>query len=185
MILLAFLTFLFAIVLLNPSIPAWKTHAVQTFGTVYGTVYGVVSLALLVACLWAFRQAEPMALYEPSTWGLYGNFGLSLIGFLFIGIFLFRGSWRNHVRIPLSVGMVLWSLGHLLSNGESRTVILFGGLAVIAIIQGLLRLRSAYFTPSEVRGGHNLLSLLGGLALYGLAAQLHSVIAGVPLIVLH
>jgi uncharacterized membrane protein len=184
MILLVFFVFVFGVLHLNTSIPAWKAHAVQTFGKAYGPIYGVVSLVLLVACVWAFRQAEAVALYEPPAWGRYANFGLSLIGFLFIGIFLFRGSWRNRIQIPMTIGIGLWALGHLLANGDIRTAILFGGLAIVAVFQGLLKLRIAQFIPSEERNGHNLLSLLGGLALYGLAAQLHSVIAGVPLIVL-
>jgi uncharacterized membrane protein len=184
MILLAFFVFVFAIVHLNPAIPSWKAHAVQTFGKAYGPAYGIISLFLLVACLWAFRQAEVVTLYDPPSWGRLANFALSLIGFLFIGIFLFRGSWRNLIKVPMATGIGLWALGHLLANGDTRTVMLFGGLAGVAILQGVLKLQGSGFTPSEERAGHNLLSLLGGLALYGLAAQLHSVIAGVPLIVL-
>jgi hypothetical protein len=36
-----------------------------------------------------------------------------------------------------------------------------------------------------VREGHNMLSILAGVALYGVAIQLHVVFAGVPVIQLH
>jgi uncharacterized membrane protein len=184
MTLLALCIFLFGIVHLNTAIPQWRDHARQTFGKAYGPVYGILSLFLLTACLWAFRKAEMQPLYDPPTWGRHANFGLSLIGFIFIGIFLFRGSWRNSLKYPMAFGVTIWAIGHLLANGDTRTTLLFGGLAVFAILHAILKSRSGAFLPSEVRQGHNLMSVLAGIALYGLAAQLHVIIAGVPLVTL-
>jgi uncharacterized membrane protein len=184
MTLLALSIFVFGMVHLNSVVPQWRAHAKQTFGKAYGPVYGILSLLLLVACLWAFRNAEVQPLYQPPTWGRHANFGLSLIGFIIIGIFLFRGSWRNTLRVPMAMGVSLWALGHLIANGDTRTTLLFGGLALVAALQGIFKLRSGPFIPSDERNGHNLLSVLGGVALYGLAVQLHAVIAGVPVIVL-
>jgi uncharacterized membrane protein len=181
--LLAALVFIFGVIHINPAIPAWKAHAVQIFGRAYGPVYGIVSLILLTAAIWAYRMAEPGFLYETPSWGRHTNFGLTLVGFLFTGIFLFRGSWRNQVKVPMAIGICFWAAGHLLANGDTRSLLLFGGLAIAALLHAVLKSRVP-FTPSEVRQGHNLLSLLAGLALYALAAQLHHVIAGVGLVTL-
>jgi uncharacterized membrane protein len=183
MLLLAALIFLFGIIHINPAIPAWKAHAVQTFGKAYGAVYGVMSLLLLGALLWAFRVAEPHELYTPPAWGWHANFALTLLGFVFIGIFLFRGSWRNSLKYPMAIGVSLWALGHILANGQSRTVLLFAGLAAFAVLHAVLKSRQP-LVPSDERQGHNLLSVLGGIVLYGIAAQLHHVIAGVGLVTL-
>jgi uncharacterized membrane protein len=181
---LALSIFLFGIVHLNSAIPQWRAHAKHTFGKAYGPVYGILSLLLLLACLWSFRNAEVQSLYEPPPWGRHANFGLSLIGFIFIGIFLFRGTWRNWLKVPMAIGVGFWALGHLLANGDIRTTLLFGGLALVAALQGIFKLRGGLHIPSDERKGHNLLSVVGGVALYGLAVQLHTVIAGVPVIVL-
>jgi uncharacterized membrane protein len=175
MTLLAALVFVFGIIHINPAMPAWKAHAVQTFGKAYGPVYGLVSLVVLAAVIWAYRHAEPGFVYAPPAWGRYANFALTLIGFLFVGIFLCRGSWRNLIRYPF------WAVGHLLANGDLRSFILFGGLASAAFLHAMFK-SSAGFQPSAERQGHNLLSMLGGVALYALAAQLHHVIAGVGLV---
>jgi uncharacterized membrane protein len=185
MTLLALCVFLFGIVHLNPAIPPWRAHARQSFGKAYGAVYGILSLLLLFACLWAFRAAEVQSLYEPPAWGHHANFGFTLAGFILLGIFLFRGSWRNRLKYPMAMAVGFWAFGHLLANGDSRTTLLFGGLAVFALLHALLKSRADAFVPSEVRNGHNLLSVLAGVALYGLAAQLHMVIAGVPIVTLH
>jgi uncharacterized membrane protein len=182
MLVLAACIFLFGVVHLNSAIPPWRDHAKQTFGKAYGPAYGILSLLLLAACLWAFRNADIQPLYEPPSWGRHANFGFTLIGFILLGIFLFRGSWRNELKYPMAMGVGFWAFGHLLANGDTRTTLLFGGLAVFAILHAVLKSRSGPYVPSAVRQGHNLMSVLAGVALYGLAVQLHMQIAGVPVI---
>jgi uncharacterized membrane protein len=184
MILLASLLLLFGIIHVNPAVPAWKAHAVRTFGKAYGPIYGVLTLVLFAAVIWAFRQAEVVPVYDPPSWGRHANFAMTLLAFLCIGIFAFRGSWRNSLKYPMAIAVSLWSFGHLLANGDQRSLLMFGGLAVIAILFAVLKNANGLFVPSEVRQGHNLISLLGGVALYGIAAQLHHVVAGVPLVTL-
>lgn len=184
MALLASLLFLFGIIHINPAMPAWKAHAVSTFGKAYGPVYGIFTLVLFAAVIWAFRQADFIPVYEPPSWGRHANFGFTLLAFLCVGIFAFRGSWRNSLKYPMAIGVTLWAFGHLLANGDQRSVLMFGGLAAIAILFAVLKNANGMFVPSEVRQGHNLISVLGGIALYGIAAQLHTVIAGVPLVTL-
>jgi uncharacterized membrane protein len=178
------LLFVFGIIHINPAMPKWKAHAVASFGKAYGPIYGILTLALFAAVIWAFRQAEPGFVYDPPTWGRYANFALTLVGFIFIGMFLFRGSWRNAVKYPMAIGISLWAFGHLLANGDQRSVVLFSGMAVIAIAFAFLKNLNGLFVPSDVRQGHNIISVLGGIALYGIAAQLHYVIAGVHLVTL-
>ncbi len=184
MLLLATVLFLFGVIHINPAMPKWKAHAVQTFGKAYGPVYGLLTLILFAAVIWAFREAGPGFIYEPPIWGHYANFGFTLVGFLCIGIFLFRGSWRNSLKYPMAIGVSLWAFGHLLANGEQRSVLFFGGMAFVAILFAALNHHNKLFVPTEVRQGHNLISILGGIALYGIAAQLHHVIVGVPLVTL-
>ncbi len=181
MILLVVAILLFGMLHLVPAMPTVKAKAVAQLGKAYGPAYGIVSLVLLILALWAFRQAEGSFLYDVPTWGRHANFALSLLGFICLGIFLFRGSWRQALRFPMGLAVVLWATGHLLANGDVKSTILFGGLALFAILHVLLAMRQKP-APAEIRRGHNLMSVLGGLALYGVAAQLHQVIAGVPLV---
>ena len=182
MFLLLVFLILFGVLHVLPALPALKARVAGPLGKAYGPAYGIASLLLLVECIWSFRQISPEALYDVPAWGRHGNFALSLIGFVFLGIFLFRGSWRNVIRHPMALGVGFWATGHLLANGDKGTTLLFGGFLVIAIIHALLRQTQASIAPSPVREGHNLLSILAGVALYGLAIQVHHLIAGVPVI---
>lgn len=182
MIILVLLLAGFAAVHVIPAIPRAKAAAQQSLGKGYGAAYGLASLVLLGLCVWAFRQADPGFVYDPPVWGRHANFLLSLVAFLFIGIFLARGSWRNRVRYPMAIAVVFWAAGHLLANGEARSVIFVAGLAGAALLHAFLASRLTERMPSEERGGHNLLSILFGLALYGVMAQLHGVLIGMPVI---
>jgi hypothetical protein len=83
----------------------------------------------------------------------------------------------------MAIGICFWALGHLIANGDTRTTVLFGGLAAAAALHAILKSR-APFEPSDVRQGHNLMSILAGVVLYGLATQLHPVFAGVSVVTL-
>ena len=172
----------FGLVHLLPAIPLLKTKAVGLLGKAYGPIYGVLSLALLAVAIWAFRQTTPTSLYDVPAWGRYANFGFSLLGFVCVGIFLFRGSWRNVLRYPMGLGVVLWATGHLLANGDVATTVLFGGLALFAALHIVLKWLVGPFIATDVRPGHNLLSVIAGIAVYGIMTQLHYAIAGVGLV---
>ena len=108
------------------------------------------------------------------------HFILSFVGFLFIGIYLCRGSWRNAVRYPLEVGITFLALSHVYSS--SGTFVPTITFIAIGLFGGLIwRVgKSKDFTPSEVRDGHNVFSLLVGAALFALTVQMHAVLFGVP-----
>jgi uncharacterized membrane protein len=183
--LLVIVLVLFGALHVLPAVPSLKDRAVAAFGKAYGPIYGVASLVLFAAAIWSFRQIAPEALYAEPSWGRNANFALSLLGFLCLGIFIFRGSWRNTLRHPMALAIVFWSLGHLLANGDVATTVFFGGFALIAVAHAALRQNNGLVVDGPVREGHNMLSILAGVALYGVAVQLHSVFAGVAVIQLH
>jgi uncharacterized membrane protein len=174
----------FGLVHLIPALPGLKQTLVSRLGKAYGPFYGIATLVLLVATIWALRQAPAETLYTPPHWGYYANFVFSLVGFVFIGIYLFRGSWRNTIKYAMAYGIGFWALGHLFANGEARTLVFFIGLAAFGFLHVWLKARQSAYVPSEVRQGHNMLSIMAGVVLYGIAAQLHYVIAGVHVVTL-
>lgn len=182
MLLLALLVAVFAAVHAAPAHVAVKNRLKTALGKAFGPLYGLLSLLLLAAMLWAYRMADPGIVYDVPSWGRYANFLLTLLGFLCLGIFLFRGSWRGKLRYPMALGVLLWAAGHLLANGDGKSLIFFGGLAAAAVLQAALMARAGEKPAYGARQGHDLLSILAGLALYALAAQLHYAVTGVSLV---
>jgi uncharacterized membrane protein len=172
----------FAAVHLVAAIPRAKAYWRGQLGRAYGPVYGLASLVLLVACVAAFRQAEVTQLYTPPSWGRHANFGLTFIAFLLLGIFLFRGTWRKRLRFPMALATAFWAAGHVLANGDGRSVVFFAGFVSVAFVHAFLSSRLQAPAPEDTRKGHNVLSLLFGIALYGVMAQLHVALVGVPVV---
>jgi uncharacterized membrane protein len=171
----------FGIVHIIPAVPRFKAAVQAVFGRAYGAVYGMASLLLLVACVAALRLADVTPLYDVPAWGRHANYLLTFLAFIFVGIFLFRGSWRNRLRYPMAIAATLWAMGHLLANGDTRTTLFFVGLLLAGLLHAFLKSRLVPRQPAEERDGHNLMSVVAGLALYGIMTQLHQVLIGVPI----
>ncbi len=180
--LLVFLTLMFGVLHALPGHGGLKAKTKLLLGMAYGPIYGIASLALLAGMIWAYRHSEPGMAFAMPMWGWWANWILSMLGFVCLGIFLFRGSWRNSLRFPMAIGVWLWGVGHLLANSDLRSLVFFGGLMLAALIHVLLVGRTVGFAPGPVRQGHNPLSVLFGIALYGITTQLHYAVTGMELI---
>ncbi len=184
MIFLALTVAAFAVWHLLPVLPAAQARVQALLGAAYGPVYGVVSLVLLGLIVVAWRMADFVYVYDPPEGGRYATFVLVLVGFICLGIFIFRGSLRLKLRMPLALGVMAWGAGHLFANGDAASVILFGGMIAYAAAHFSLGLAAGFRPEGEARAGHDLLSILGGIALYGLMTQMHELLIGVPVVTL-
>jgi uncharacterized membrane protein len=185
MFILALAVTIFALTHLAPVVPSLKQRMQGRLGRAYGPFFGVVATVCLLLIVLGWRSAEFVPVYDPPAWGRIVTFVLVLVAFLCLGIFIFRGHLRQKLRSPLAIGVALWATGHLFANGDLASLILFGGLLCYAVVHLILACMSGYRPSEDVRGGHDVLSLLGGAALYGLMIQVHGIIIGVPVFQLH
>jgi len=124
----------------------------------YRGLFSLASAALLAAMIMGFGQmrADPFdplnaSLWAPPDWLRWAAYVLVLLGLTlaFTGLFTpgpttagfekglakpepTRGVLRI-TRHPFLWGVALWGLGHTLVNGERFAVMLFGGLALMAV----------------------------------------------------
>lgn len=183
--LLALSVALFAAIHLIPAFPATKARVQAGLGKAYGPAFGIASTLSLVLIVLAWTGADRAAVYDPPDWGFRANLALSFLAFLLVGIFIFRGRLRQIVRLPLAIAVILWATGHLVANGDSASVILFGGLLAYGAVHLAAGISQGYRPTPEVRQGHDALSILAGIALYGVMIQLHAHLIGVPLFSIH
>jgi uncharacterized membrane protein len=184
MILLGLGIALFALCHLTLAIPQAHDALRRKLGWFYGPGFGLLSLLPLVLIVLGWRMSPFVAIYDPPSWARIATFILVLLAFLCLGIFLFRGSWRQRLRMPLAWGVAFWSLGHLLANGDAASLILFGGMLIYAVAHLMLGIANDIRPSPVVREGHDAISLVIGVALYGVVAQLHALFTGVPVVTL-
>jgi uncharacterized membrane protein len=182
MALLAIAVLSFSLIHLIPAMPPAKARLKQALGPAYGPAFGIAATLSLVLIVIAWRAAPYVAVYEPPMRARQATVGLLLLAFLCLGVFLFRGRLRQHLRFPLAIAAMLWASGHLFANGDLASLILFGGLFAYAAAHLALGLAHGIRPSPEVRSGHDILSLIAGVALYVAMVQLHPLLIGVPVL---
>jgi uncharacterized membrane protein len=141
-------------------------------------------LAVAALAFLAWRASPAIPLYDPPLWSRIAGFVSVFLAFISFGIFLFRGRLRQLVRWPWPLAVTLLALGHLLVLGDLAGMVLFSGLFGYGVALMLLSWQRDIRPSPDWRAGHDLLSVLAGVALYGVTTQLHGILAGVPVMAL-
>lgn len=149
---------------------------------------GLVALLLLVSLglmIFGWRSTLAEFIYDPPVWGRHLNMALMFVAILLLGAA--QGSSRilQWIRHPMLTGVLVWAVGHLLANGDNKSLILFGGLGLWALISiiTISRNEGAWVKPAKVAtAGRELLSIAIAAILYIILVLIHPWIAGVPVI---
>lgn len=145
---------------------------------------GIFALAValsMAGIIFGWRGTNPGFAYANPPWGFHVTPLLVLIGFLLFFASNAPTNIKRAIRHPQMTGILLWAVGHLFSNGETRSVILFGGFAlwsVIAIIAANRR-DGIWIKPEKQPFIKDVITVVIGLLAYGGFAYFHGAIIGV------
>jgi uncharacterized membrane protein len=118
--------------------PDWRARQVARLGEgPWKLAYSVVSLAALVMIVWGYgaARAEPTVVWLPPAWTRHVTALLTVVGFVLIAAaYVPRTRIKAAIGHPMTAGVALWALGHLLGSGQLHGVILFGALLVWAAV---------------------------------------------------
>lgn len=184
MVLLIFGVLLFALVHLVPAVfRPLRTQLIDRLGeNAYRGVFSLVVVASLVVIVIGWRSATPSAIYmSPLSGGLVTSL-LVLAAFVLFVAARSGSNIKRFVRHPQMLSVVLWSAAHLLANGDSRSIVLFGGLGVWAIAEILLcnRRDGEWKRPEPVSVRVDVITILIGGVAFGVLGYLHATLFGVP-----
>ena len=93
------------------------------------------SIALMVI---GYRSADSVFLWERTSWSTTVNNLLMIVAIYFVTPGPSKGALFYKMRHPMLSGFVIWVVAHLLVNGDSASLVLFGGLGVWALITARL-----------------------------------------------
>jgi len=138
----------------------------------------IIALALIV---YGWRSAEVATWYVPP---LLGSPVVSAL--VFVSFFLFAaanapGNTKRFLNHPMLTGTALWGIAHLLANGENRSVVLFGGMAIWAIVSifTISHRDRPYVKPAPGPSGEDLMTLFASAVVYGAVLYGHEWAFGV------
>ena len=155
-------------------------------GNAYQGIYALLIVGSIVLMVFGWKNTVPTQIYTPPTWGRHLTMLLILIAIILFGAANVKTRIREWIRHPMLTGMLVWSIGHLLANGDSRSVVLFGGLGLWAIISQLTinRRDGARVKPTDSKGlKTDIILIVVSLVLYGGLLFIHPYISGISLMV--
>ena len=140
-----------------------------------GKGYVAIGLgAALVLMVIGYRGAEFVQVYSPLPGMGHANNTLMLISVFLFGVGGTKGTLYPRMRHPMLWGTVIWSVAHLLVNGDLASLVLFGGIGLWALVEMAVINRTPWQRPAAGRGiKGDAMNLVGTLVLFGLIAAIH------------
>ena len=146
----------------------------------YMGLYSLVSLAGLGLIIWGKSLAPFQMIWQP----IYEWRSLSLMLMIPALICLVAGNvplsyLRKLLRNPMLVGILLWSLSHLWSNGDLASMLLFGSFAIWSSIKIFTMRNVVDVNSKSPEFIWDIVSLAAGLGLYLVIGLYHGELFGV------
>lgn len=162
--------------------PGLRSSLSQRLGAqVYRGVFSLVAVAALVLIVIGWRSSPPVAVYAPPSWGR-----MAALPLMFASVFLFGASHaktnvKRVLRHPQLSAIVLWSVAHLLANGDIRSLTLFASLGVWALVEMPLinRRDGAWQKPAPAAMRSEAIALAITVIVFLVLIALHRYYAGV------
>lgn len=132
-------------------------------------LYALISAVGFGLIIWGWIQYRSMApqLYDPPTWGRHAAMALVLPAFILLaGSNGPVGRIKAAVRNPMLIGIILWSGGHLLANGDQASVLLFGAFFVYAVVDLIAVIGRKEPAPVATKPIADVIMVVAGTALY-------------------
>lgn len=174
---------LWTIVHLSPAVmPGFRSAIIGRIGE--GPYKGLFALDMVIAIVLivvGWRSTIPQVVYLPPVWGHTATIVLMAPAVYLLGAANMKTATKRVLRHPMLTGVVVWSIAHLLSNGDIRSVILFGGLGIWALIEMPLinRREGEWVKPQAPAVGVELRGVAIAAAVYVVLVFLHPYFAGV------
>ena len=168
---------------LVPTLPRLRSDLMSSLGAgPYKIAFSLLSALGLGLIIWGYgaAPAEPRA-FDPVVAVQHAARHIVPIAILLLVAANTRSHIRRWVQHPQLIGVLIWATVHLLSNGSVRATILFGSFlafALVDLISSIRRHAVKEFQPSVL---HDVIVLVGGVALTLAIMLFHTNLFGVPI----
>jgi uncharacterized membrane protein len=141
----------------------------------------ILSIALMV---FGWRSIIPMHLYQLPELTHYITLLLVLISFILFVAAQVKTNIKRVLRHPQLTALVLWSIGHVLVNGDIRSLVLFLGLLLWAKIQVITTNKrdGKRELPDKVNIKNDIFTVIGGVTVFIIMIFVHPYLTGISIL---
>ncbi len=129
-----------------------------------------------------YEDAGPIEIWSPPGWARYVTQLLVLPAAICVAAAYLPGDIKRVLKHPMLVGVKLWAVAHLISNGDLGGIILFGAVLAWAVYDRIsLKRRSDPGGPPIPLGGrrNDIAAIIVGTILYlALGLVFHPLVVG-------
>lgn len=150
----------------------------------YKGIFTLLMFASLAMIIFGWRSIDqPTYLYTLPFWTRHLGMLLVLIAFILFVASGMPTRIKQVLRHPQLTGMAIWAAAHLMMNGDSRSLVLFGGLGIWAVLEMVfINRRDGEWVKPEVPGmGQEVKILVISLVMVGVVIFAHPWLAGVAI----
>lgn len=141
----------------------------------YKGLFALTLVLALVLIVVGWRTMAPIPVYLPLPGMRYVTVALVPVAVILFISARAPTDVKRIIRHPQLTGVKLWAVAHLLSNGEVRSLILFGGLLAWAVLEVVFinRRDGPWTKPAPVGAAKTLVTVVIGLVLSAVLAFAH------------
>lgn len=168
--------------LFHAVLPHSRDRLVRQLGeNAYRGVFSLIIVGALILIVLGWKSTVATAVYRPPMSPGPVPAVLVLIGIVLFVASRVPGNLKRLLRHPQMIGTLCWGVAHLLTNGDSRSVTLFGGLTVWAALEILLinRRDKPWQKPPPAAVTLDIITVLVGAAAFLALAYFHATLFGV------
>ena len=149
----------------------------------YKATFSLLLLASFALMIMGWRSAQPTFVYLPWASLRHPAMGLLLIAFLLMVVSARSSRLCRLIRHPQLTGVTLWGFAHLLLNGDSRSLLLFGSMATWSIVEmiAINKREGAWIKRKAPSWGSEIISLVIAVLMVGIIVFIHPWISGMPI----
>lgn len=169
--------------LLPALVPARQVLVNRLGQNLYLGLYALISLSALVLIIIGKIYAEFTPIWNPPTWSKHATMLLMSLSFILFAAADMPSNIKRFTRHPMLWGVVVWSLAHLLANGDLASMLLFAGFGLYAVVvMPLLTRRGDKKQTRKYPFYKDLILAVAAISVYLVVLFLHPYLFGVAIV---
>ena len=150
----------------------------------YKGLFAIDILLALGLIIFGWRSAVPTAVYAPPLFDSQIPVALIAVGIILFVASATPNNIKRFIRHPQMTAVILWSSGHLLANGDSRSLVLFGSFGAWAVLEIIFinKRDGVWNKPDAVPALKGLLTIVLAVIVILALARFHAAFSGVAII---
>ena len=164
-----------------PSLPNVRDRLIGCMGEKrYKGAYSLVALIGLILIGIGYTRVDYQELWSSPVWASYLALAVMPIAFILQVTAELRGHIRKKIKHPMTIGVLLWAVVHLVANGDRASLYLFGSFArfsLFSIISSSRRGKLPSYTTAKSM--HDVIAVGIGIVLFAGVLWGHGFLFGV------